>query len=273
MAENWTRMNAHFWMLMLSSHREKWSWILHDSSVFDRWHRWPMAQSAWSLAEGLLGGSWSKVAWFLAGYEWQLERTKTKYCTWHNETQLLWFSLFCKPFLNDMNSGKFLCPIQFVWLLQGSKIAFIWFFDAWFLFFSSAFSIHCLPTHTTGHATHCSARHGCIAQFSGNVTRHHGEMVGGFLYATSDLRYKEEEVPRSLWKDVLKSLPHGCFSGGSSIDEWWFRFTLQCWLIHYAWTDFEYAWITLIVSREKYIYSIIVMSLSTSTYIYIYTCP
>ena len=134
MAENWTRMYAYFWMSILSCHREKWSWILHDTSVFDRWHRWPMAQSAWSLAEGLLGGSWSKVAWFLAGYEWQLERTKTKYCTWHNETQLLWFSLFCKPPFNDMNSGKFLCPIQFIWLLQGSKIAFIWFFDAWFLF-------------------------------------------------------------------------------------------------------------------------------------------
>ena len=89
--------------------------------------------------------------------------------------------------------------------------------------------------------------------------------------APSDLRYKEDEVPRSLWKDVLKSLPHGCFSGGSSIDGWWFRFTVLCWLIHYAWTDFEYAWIKLIVSREKHINSIIVMSLSRfSISIYIY---
>lgn len=50
----------------------------------------------------------------------------------------------------------------------------------------------------------------------------------------------------------------------------WFRFTVLCWLIDYAWTDFEYAWIKLIVSREKHINSIIVISLSTSTYIYIY---
>ena len=89
------------------------------------------------------------------------------------------------------------------------------------------------------------------------------------MWLGTERRYKEDEVPRSLWKDVLKSLPHGCFSGGSSIDGWWFRFTVLCWLIHYAWTDFEYAWIKLIVSREKYINSIIVISLSTSTYIYI----